>query len=181
MPDKIRPQYESLGVEGYYQTHGATYRNPHEKQIHVLLEDFRTELDFTKVLDLACGSGEVSLKLLEFGATVSGIDPFTAEAYHKRTGLVAEPITFEQISDGILEERQYSLIVCSFALHLAAQSKLAVLCYQLARISPSLLILSPHKRPILKPEWGWELHSQKSFERVKGRLFRSAFLEPESV
>ncbi len=179
--DKIRPQYDALGVEGYYQAHGATYRNPHEKQIHVLLEEFCSGLDLTKVLDLACGSGEVSVKLLEFGAVIGGIDPFTAQAYQKRTGLSCEPLTFEEISDGKLEGRQYSLIVCSFAMHLAPLSRLAILSYQLANISPSLLILSPHKRPILKPEWGWVLEQEKSFERVKARLFSSAFLEPRRL
>jgi SAM-dependent methyltransferase len=176
MADKIRPQYENLGVQGFYQAHGATYRNPHEKQIRVLLEQLAPDLDLSNTLDLACGSGEVSLKLLELGAKVSGIDPFTAEAYLKRTGLTAENLNFEQIADGILENRQYSLIICSFAMHLMPISRLPLLTYQLANISPQLLILTPHKRPILKPEWGYALETEQSFERVKAKLFKSTFL-----
>lgn len=175
MADKIRLQYENLGVQGFYQTHGETYRNPHEKQIHVLLEQFAPLLNLTNTLDLACGSGEVSLKLLEFGATVHGIDPFTATAYFKRTGLTAENLSFEEIADGVLEQRTYSLIVCSFAMHLFPISRLPLLIYQLATISPQLLVLSPHKRPVLKPEWGYVLSTEKSFERVKGKLYSSAF------
>jgi 2-polyprenyl-3-methyl-5-hydroxy-6-metoxy-1,4-benzoquinol methylase len=175
--NKIRPQYDILGVEGYYQCHGATYRNPHEKQIHVLLEEFRPLLDCTNVLDLACGSGEVSLKLLEFGATPTGLDPFTAIAYQQRTGLTALIMSFEDIAKGCLSEQHYSCIVCSFALHLADTSRLPLICYQLATISPKLLILSPHKRPILKSEWGWQLETEQSFERIKGKLYRSHFFK----
>jgi SAM-dependent methyltransferase len=172
---KIRPKYEELGVQGYYASHGSSYRNPHEKQIHALLETLVPDLDLSNVLDLACGSGEVTIKLLEHGATVSGIDPFTQEAYLARTGLVAEQHSFEDIAGGSLEGRVYSLVVCSFAMHLCEISRLPNLCYQLAQISPQLLILSPHKRPILKPEWGWKLETETSFERVKARLFSSAF------
>jgi SAM-dependent methyltransferase len=175
MADKIRPQYENLGVEGYYQTHGETYRNPHEKQIHALLEQFAPLLNLSNTLDLACGSGEVSLKLLELGATVHGIDPFTASAYLKRTGLTAEDLSFAEIAGGILEHRKYSLIICSFAMHLFPVSRLPLLIYQLANISGQLLILSPHKRPVLKPEWGYSLETEKSFERVKGKLYSSVF------
>jgi SAM-dependent methyltransferase len=172
---KIRPQYEQLGVQGYYATHGSSYRNPHEKQIHTLLETLLPNLDLTNVLDLACGSGEVTCKLLEHGATVLGMDPYTQEAYLTRTGLVAELHSFEDIALGALEGRIYSLVVCSFAMHLCEPSRLPNLVYRLAQISPKLLILSPHKRPILKPEWGWQLEFESSFERVKARLFSSAF------
>jgi 2-polyprenyl-3-methyl-5-hydroxy-6-metoxy-1,4-benzoquinol methylase len=172
---KIRPQYEELGVEGYYTTHGSSYRNPHEKQIHVLLETMHSHLDLSSVLDLACGSGEVSIKLLEKGATVSGIDPFTQEAYLARTGLIALNYSFEDIAAGSLEGQVYSLVVCSFAMHLCEISRLPNLCYQLAQISPKLFVVSPHKRPVLKPEWGWQLEVETSFERVKARLFTSVF------
>lgn len=175
MSHKIRPQYEQLGVEGYYQTHGATYQNPHEKQIRVLLEQLVPCLDLSNVLDLACGSGEVSQKILELGGRVSGIDPFTAQGYAKRTGLIAEPYSFEAVAAGALKNRQYSLIVCSFALHLAPVSRLPLLIFALANISPKLLIISPHKRPILKPQWGFLLEVETSFERVKARLFASSF------
>jgi SAM-dependent methyltransferase len=177
MADKIRLQYENLGVQGFYQTHGDTYRNPHEKQIHGLLEQFAPLLDLSNSLDLACGSGEITIKLLELGASIQGIDPFTATAYFKRTGLRAENLSFEQIANGVLENRRYSSIICSFAMHLVAASRLPLLIYQLANISPHLLILSPHKRPVLKPEWGYWLETTKNFERVKGKLYRSAFFE----
>jgi SAM-dependent methyltransferase len=172
---KIRPKYDQFGVQGYYTAFGSSYRNPHEKQIHVLLEVLLPHLDLSQVLDLACGSGEVTVKLLEHGARVSGIDPYTQEAYLSRTGQTAEPLGFEDIATGALEGRVYSLLVCSFAMHLCEISRLPNLCFQLAQLSPQLLIVSPHKRPILKPEWGWTLERETSFERVKARLFSSVF------
>lgn len=175
-PEKIRPKYEELGVDGYYATHGSSYRNPHEKQIHTLLETMLPHLNLENVLDLACGSGEVTTKLLEYGATVSGIDPYTAEAYHQRTGQIAESWRFKDIAAGALLGRSYSLVVCSFAMHLCEESRLPQLCLELAQISPQMLILSPHKRPIIKPEWAyWWLKHEEEFERVKARFFVSDF------
>jgi SAM-dependent methyltransferase len=174
MPD-IRPAYEEHGVTGFYEQFGSSYRNPHETIIQSLLKRVILEwqLDLTDVLDLACGSGEATLVLQEFGAKVSGIDPYTFEAFLERTGLHAEPFSFDDIANGILEGRHCSLIVCSFALHLVELSKLPMLLYQLAQITDRLLILTPHKRPNLKAEWGWNLESEVLEDRVRARLYRT--------
>ena len=174
-PSSIRPKYEELGVTGFYAASGATYRNPHEAIIRRLLHQVTLEwdCDLSNVLDLACGSGEVTLSLRELGAKVSGIDPFTGAAYFDRTGLVAETQSFDDVYAGALEGRRYSLIACSFALHLADVSKLPVLAHQLARVSPALLILTPHKRPALQPAWGWALQAETMLERVRARLYGS--------
>jgi SAM-dependent methyltransferase len=176
MPDereKIRPQYEAHGVTGFYQQFGATYSNPHEAQIKILLERLIPDwsLDLSRVLDLACGSGEVSSVILEHGGTVTAIDPFTFEAYHARTGLEAERWSFEDIANGVLENQKFSLIVCSFALHLVEASRLPTIAFQLAQIADTLLILTPHKRPNLKAEWGWNLEAEVLETRVRARLY----------
>jgi hypothetical protein len=62
-------------------------------------------------------------------------------------------------------------------MHLFSVSRLPLLIFHLSNISPQLLILSPHKRPVLKPEWGYVLETEKNFERVKGKLYKSAFFE----
>jgi SAM-dependent methyltransferase len=172
--DKIRPQYEAHGVTGFYEQFGATYSNPHEPQIKVLLEKLipAWSLDLSSVLDLACGSGEVSSVILEYGGQVTGIDPFTFEAYRARTGLEAERFSFEDIANGALEGRHFSLIVCSFALHLVEVSRLPTVAFQLAQVSETLLILTPHKRPYLKAEWGWKPESETLETRVRARLYR---------
>jgi SAM-dependent methyltransferase len=172
----IRKEYEKHGVRGYYEQFGDTYRNPHETAIRSALQEglSRWHVDLSNVLDLACGSGEVTLVLQELGCTtIEGIDPFTVEAYRARTGTQAEPFTFEQIAEGALEGRQYSLIVCSFALHLLPASRLPVLAYQLARIAPVLIVLTPHKRPHLREAWGWRLEDEIVASRVRARLYRS--------
>lgn len=178
MSDSIRGEYEEHGVHGYYEQFGATYRNPHEKIIGEVLRAAvaKWKPDLRRVLDLACGSGEVTLALQKLGCTaIDGIDPYTGEAYQKRTGKTADPYTFEQIAAGMLADRQnekYSLIVCSFAMHLVEESRLPMLVYQLMVIAESLLILTPHKRPMLKPEWGWGEPEEIILDRVRARFYR---------
>jgi len=172
----IRHEYEAKGVNGFYQECGEDYRNPHEPQIVRLLEIVAREwkLDLSCVLDLAAGSGEATLALRELGAgRVDGIDPFTFTAYQARTGQTAGRQTFGQIADGILADRSYSLIVCSFAMHLVERSRLPRLAQQLARIGHRLLILTPHKRPEIRPAWGWEIEREIVVQRVRARLYQS--------
>lgn len=172
----IRNQYEQYGVAGYYQQYGSSYRNPHEPHISAALQAAVAQLqpDTTAVLDLACGSGEITLALRACGCEgITGLDPYTGEAYQQRTGQTALPYKFEQIAAGVLSQHRYSLIVCSFALHLVSQSRLPVVCYQLARIAPHLLILTPHKRPHIKAAWGWQMTNETSNEHVRTRYYES--------
>ena len=173
----LSPAYERSGVKGFYEKHGAEYRNPHEPVISVILERIvrQSSLDLRRVLDLACGSGEATLVLRSLGAQeINGIDPYTGPAYQARTGQHAEALTFEAIAAGALSSRQYTLIVCSFALHLAPVSRLPALAYELSRLSETMVIVTPHKRPLLKAEWGWSLEEEILVDRVRGRLYRRA-------
>ena len=174
----IRAAYEQYGVEGFYQRFGNTYRNPHERVVRAALKAAvaRWGLPLDHVLDLACGSGEVTLALRELGsAAIDGIDPYTHQAYAERTGQVAEQITFEQVAAGALAGRSYSTIVCSFAMHLVALSRLPALMTQLSLIGTTLLILTPHKRPLLRPEWGWRCADELQIERVRARYYRPTY------
>jgi hypothetical protein len=129
-------------------------------------------LNLNHVLDLAAGSGEVTLALRTLGAArIDGIDPYTAAAYARRTGAQVENLTFADIAAGALALRRYSLIVCSFAMHLCERSRLPALTYQLALLSDSMLILTPHKRPEIRREWGWELAGETIVERVRARFY----------
>ena len=173
--DSIRAAYEQHGVEGFYQAQGSTYHNPHEAALRRVLARFVAlhEPDLHSVLDLACGSGEATLALRGCGAQrIEGIDPYTHAAFAERTGQQAERFTFEDIAAGALAGRSYSLIVCSFALHLVEPSRLPVLCYWLAESSPALLVLTPHKRPDLREAWGWRLAAEFVLERVRARYYQ---------
>ena len=172
----ITPGYEAAGVDGFYEANGATYRNPHEDEVRETLARALEQwnLDLSSVLDMACGSGEATLELVAIGATdISGIDPYTQAAYLERTGLIAEPLTFADIGNGALEGRSYSLVVCSYALHLCETSRLAAVCIALVRVAPALLILSPHKRPVINGGWGWSDPDEFVHRRVHARLYRS--------
>src|SRR5690349_10210299 len=117
----IRHEYETHGAERFYRDCGGKYRNPHEpmiaRSIEIAARDWH--LDLANVLDFAAGSGEATLALREAGARhIDAIDLYTSEAYEQRTGSPAGRETFERIAQGALTGRWYSLIVCSFALHL---------------------------------------------------------------
>jgi SAM-dependent methyltransferase len=173
--DALRHRYEEFGVEGYYSRFGSEYHNPHEPIIREVLRAAfeRWQLDLTHVLDLACGSGEVTLALRELGCTrIDGIDPYTGAAYLARTGQEAEKFDFEQIAGGALEGRSYSLIVCSFSLHLIEVSWLPSLLARLGELSARLLVVTPHKRPEIKREWGWAIEDELMIERVRARIYR---------
>ena len=127
------------------------------------------------VLDLAAGSGEVSLALSPQAKTqamrLSAIDPFTSQAYETRTGRPCEAMTFEQIAAGGLRGRKYSLVICSFAMHLVDLSRLPTLCWELAQVADQLMILTPHKRPAIQSVWNWMLTHERMQERVRARLY----------
>ena len=175
-PDSIRAAYERHGCDAWYRKYGNEYRNPHEPIVALSLRNAvtRWKLDLSNVLDLAAGSGEVTLALREVGASqITGVDPFTYEAYLGRTGTPAERISFEQIAACAMAGRRFSLIVCSFGLHLCERSRLPGLCLQLAQLAPKLLILTPHKRPNIEPRWGWRLENEFLLQRVRTRLYHS--------
>jgi SAM-dependent methyltransferase len=170
----IRHEYEDRGVEGFYRDRGRDYRNPHEPQIRKSIGIAAREWkpDLSRVLDLAAGSGEATLALRTCGAgAIDGIDPFTYEAYHRRTGKTARQMTFEDVAAGKLSGSSYSLIVCSFALHLVEPSRLPQLCYQLSEVSENLLVITPHKRPMIRESWGWELQEEMVVQRIRLRLY----------
>ena len=65
-----------------------------------------------------------------------------------------------------------ALVVCSFALHLCEASWLPRVVQELSRATDDLLILTPHKRPQLKPEWGFDLVAERLHERVRARRYQ---------
>jgi len=183
-PKSIRGQYEARGVAPFYQAvreGRRAYRNPHEPQIHRALRMAveRWQPDLSRVLDLAAGTGEATrgiLLLRESGhkiGVIEGADPYTAAAYTRRTERPAETWSFEQIAAGVLAGRKYSLIVCSYALHLLEGSRLPVVAQQLAVASSALLVLTPNRRPEIKAEWGWEECGRFAVDAVKTRFYRS--------
>lgn len=173
----IRHHYVELGVEGYYSSKGSEYINPHEERVReILKQGFKKWTPpTTRVLDLACGSGEVTLILRELGVKeIEGMDPYTCEAFEKRTKLKCKSISFEDITQGKLGSEKYSLVVCSYAMHLASEGLLPVLCMQLAMSAETLIIITPHKRPEISSEWGWDLVEEIKYDKTKARYYKSS-------
>jgi hypothetical protein len=170
--DGARAWYQD-GPADYYREHGANYSNPHAPIVAACLDRARVDwnLDLTSVLDLACGAGEVTVGLQPHCKQIAGIDPFTHDAYTRVTGLPCERMTFEDISVGGLRGRSYSMIVCSFAMHLCPLSRLPALVMALSQIAPALLILSPHKRPAIRDDWGFVLQLEAVHQRVRTRIY----------
>lgn len=181
----LRDAYIKHDINEYYKNFGSNYRNPHDLVVAEIMQlawqkwnlnwGGAGDLSSVKVLDLACGSGEVTLALEKMRIiNIDGIDPFTYENYQNRTRRIAQRFTFMDISQGILSGSNYDLIICSFALHLVPISQLPLLLYHLGLISEYLLVITPHKRPEIKLNWGWLLLEEISWKRVRARLYHSS-------
>lgn len=163
--EAIRNMYAKIGVEEFYKEYGNEYQNPHEKIIKEILSQ---EHFSGKILDLCCGSGEVSRNI---DGEVIGCDPFTAKLYKEKTGNECLEYSFKDIATGKMREYHFDHIICSFALHLCEESMLNQVLFELSMITKNLIIITPHKKPEIKNFW--ELISEKKVERVRIRKYRS--------
>lgn len=176
---KVTVEYAKHGTPArFYAAAGDTYRNPQERELHAMLLAVVPlwGVDVSNALDLACGSGEVTLAVRSaLGGQCSGADPYTGGAYQRRTGQACECLSFEDVAalNGAHPPRHYSAIICSFALHLLDASYLFAVLSTLAQWSDTLLILTPHKRPHIKPSMGWRLVHEHYDRRVRARLYRA--------
>lgn len=168
----VRSKYEQLGVVRYYQEEGAHYTNPHFDQIRELLLQNRHRIDYSKVLDYCCGSGEVTRCLLEMGFDqTAASDPFTSAAFLEKTGRTCQSYSFEEvIKTGI--PAQFSSIISSFAMHLCPEDQLFPLLYQLFQSTPNVVIITPHKRPVLEDLEGVQLLFEDSSLTERGKKVR---------
>jgi len=146
-------------------------------------------------------------------AQIIATDPFTAAAYKHRTLYTCAELSFNDIAEGALPttsvdiltgsiwglisqedieqtERHHviEMVVCSFALHLLEDaSSLFSLLWELSSKARWLVVLAPHKKPEIKPGWGWMKWNIDSWqecsmtdsggeflhERVHCRIYRS--------
>ncbi len=162
----FRDLYSRSGPTAYYLQHGDQYQNPHEPAVAAAVRyaaiHWSFKIDFSHVLDLAAGSGEVTVALNDLlpEARIEGIDPYTHRLYQQRTGRPCLAVTFEQLAKGEHELSTYRCIIVSCALHLVAASWLPSLCLRLSAAAPDLLVLTPITRPEIRPSWGWVLQSE---------------------
>ncbi|KAI8915586.1 hypothetical protein EDD86DRAFT_612 [Gorgonomyces haynaldii] len=198
--ESMRQNYQQ-GVDKYYGEHGSQYRNPHypdllrtvacvmdylsphlQPQEHYTGQLMQPEAsNVLHMMDLACGSGEATLAIQQWvsrqdkfkGLSVVAMDPFTADAFKERTGLDCRTDSFLDVSNGL--DVKVQVIVCSFALHLAPESLLYSLFMALGEATQYFVILSPHKKPIIKDPVSFELVHQGIENRIHFRIFKSIF------
>ena len=170
------------GADGWYREFGASYRNPHTDAVTYAVERLvRSGVVAIghRVLDLACGSGEVWRTLHTLGFPVDDLtatDPYTAVAFETLTRAACRSDSFADIAAGSLlaDGLTFDHVVCAYALHLCEPSRLAGVCLALAAVTPKLHIITPHKRPLLREGWGWDLvdeHYDAGY-RVRSRMYR---------
>lgn len=64
-------------------------------------------------------------------------------------------------------------MVCSFALHLCEPSRLFATLHALSLSARWLLVLAPHKRPVVLPQHGWARVAATKTDRTHLRVYRS--------
>lgn len=105
-------------------------------------------------------------------------DPYTAPAYIARTSRYCAPLSFADVADGSTPSlltgnhigstasdedvpnadtasQTIDMVISSFALHLCTSSELFALLYELSTKATWLVVIAPHKKPEIKPGWGW--------------------------
>ncbi|KAI8870226.1 hypothetical protein GQ42DRAFT_162873 [Ramicandelaber brevisporus] len=135
--------------------------------------------------DKAAAATEEDSGRIKFAYTAC--DPFTADAFTSATSLPCLSYSFRDIAQGCLddhfadcegvadEDGSFDLAICSFALHLLDNSNLFATLDALARRAKVLMVLSPHKRPVIESHMGWQQHEHTVIERVHVWLYTSIY------
>jgi 2-polyprenyl-3-methyl-5-hydroxy-6-metoxy-1,4-benzoquinol methylase len=165
----FRQLYNKSGVDEFYKTIGHDYSNPHLDDITTIIKSFN--LQGARILDLACGGGEVTRVCQSIGCVdITGMDPYTGDLYYKNTGIKALPYSFQDVAyNNVLQDKQFDIVICSFALHLCPQHVLKLTCLSLAQHCKVLVVISPHKKPYIGHDYGWTLVKQYKHNRIHVR------------
>jgi SAM-dependent methyltransferase len=195
LEDGMRNAYakHADGAQGWYRDFGSAYRNPHEDAVEAAVNQLvkgNLLKHNDRVLDLACGSGEVTRALLQLEWSPQEIvacDPYTWSAFEALVGHCPRRDSFADIASGSLRdlkdatggttpEPYFDHIVCAYALHLCERSRLPALCVELAEVADVLSVITPHKQPHIPPNCGWTLVAEyhDAGYRVRTRTYHSA-------
>jgi hypothetical protein len=177
--ESVRAAYDAMGPERWYREHGDTYINPHEAVIaHHIHRWVRSgACQWRSYIDIACGNGESTSSLMSAGLPRGdACDPYLADGYEKRHGIKPHAWSFQDIAKGACADQAWDGAVCSFALHLAPPSVLPHTCMMLSLSCARMLVITPHKRPHISPDWGWDMMDEYTHDRVRSRMYQSRYL-----
>lgn len=185
----IRNAYAEKGVADFYAAEGHLYKNPHEPQVAELVAKSTSWWTGNKVWDLCCGSGEVSRAILKGVSSpdIFASDPFTGMAFKDQHPDIAfADWTFEDIAKGVASNHRFDAVYCSFALHLCPEDWLYQVCNQIFNVAPVLIIITPHKRPVLEsyPDFSKFASCNVLTERGKqvfAKAYRRLWSEPPGI
>jgi len=175
--ESIRGEYELYGVDDFYKIIGNNYKNPHFEDIKKCLQiiDDKNIVDFTSVLDLGSGLGEVTKILYDIGyKNVIGCDPYLYKEYEENTGNRCLKYSFVDISNGYIDNLNFNTIISSYSLHLSNPSIIPNLMWVLSLTSQYLIILSPNNKPYIKENNGWVMIDEFKIGKCKSRIFKSS-------
>jgi len=169
----VRGNYSKYGVDRYYQEFGYEYINPHFNYIKILINKLIIEniVDLTKVLDLSSGNGEVTDILTNNGVNnIEACDPYLCDNYRNNFNYRCFDCSFDDIFNGKLNDK-YSVIFCSYALHLSDNSKLPNILWNLSLITDHLVILSPNNKPVINN--GFDLIYSDRYKKSRIKVYKS--------
>eukprot|EP00834_Sanchytrium_tribonematis_P005559 NODE_345_length_9042_cov_0.258973.p4 type:complete len:189 gc:universal NODE_345_length_9042_cov_0.258973:1331-765(-) len=172
----------SHGVDVFYIEKGDSYRNPHEERVLKVIKSMHKKFNLqkytgTRILDLACGSGEASIALSQVCTNLqfTFIDPYTKNALSQRiSNSTCHNISFMDIVNGSLNEIQpdsFHLIVISYAFHLIPQNIEKLFTMEISLHCNYLLLIHPHKRN--KDICGFQLLHEDKFDQTVAYLYQS--------
>jgi SAM-dependent methyltransferase len=175
----FRQLYNNSGNSDlYYINHGNSYSNPHQNIIEKIVKNIVTTF-FTiqhSYLDLGCGGGQVSIALESIGCkNVVGLDPYTTSLYKKNCPFPILAHSFQDVAYNKIQLDNCDVVIASFSLHLCRQHDLKLLCINLALVCKWLVIISPHKNPILTDDCKFTLFKSFKSERIHVRIYKSLF------
>lgn len=174
---KITEKYRTIGIQEYYQSKIVqdTYENPHQKFVDMCLIDlyYNCFSENTSVLDLACGNGMVSNILKKCGiSNIEGADKYMYNRYINETGFLCYPFSFEDIADfNCIFEKQYNVIICSYAFDLVPESYKNKLLYSLSTYTDTLILIRPNSHVV--PETIWKEAYKSRFGKSRLVMYKN--------
>lgn len=166
------------GVESFYINNGNRYKNPHIKSIQQSISILIKQINLVAklpILDFCAGGGEVSLALAQLNITntIIGSDPYTYQLYEYNTGNKTYRWSFDDVMNCSLEDFDFNIIICSYALHLCPKEKLKLVSLELSKHCRYLGVITPFKAPLLHEEHGFKLIYTFAISKTKTYLYQS--------